>query len=166
MGEISYYCEDIFWGLLDHTSVGRCDGYGPWRCPGPGGGTAEVGRKISAGHMEGSVAQCLSEPDSTAEIVYGINGVCHQMANRILYPTCTSVWGAHGFWATFLIYGNIGPDWLIWFFRKAIYCLSERKEEVVLEFLVQAREEAEACGVDEGFCRPRASQVGRRRWQK
>ncbi|HET6879523.1 MAG TPA: hypothetical protein VFI31_05190, partial [Pirellulales bacterium] len=69
------------WG--DHVYVTSSDG-SVWPCWGRGdGGTALPG---AAGYGEQSVADCISQQFSRAGIAYGLTGVCHQIANRILFP--------------------------------------------------------------------------------
>lgn len=69
------------------------------------------------GKME--LATCISSPndkDDHAGItgMYGLHGVCHQVANRILFSTENEheapllVDGAHGFWLSYLLYGDYG----------------------------------------------------------
>ena len=43
-------------------------------------------------------------------IVYGVNGVCHQIANRILYPSSQIVSYARGYWLSVAIFGTYGTN--------------------------------------------------------
>ena len=43
-------------------------------------------------------------------IVYGVNGVCHQIANRILYPSAQIVSHARGYWLSVSIFGTYGTN--------------------------------------------------------
>lgn len=66
----------------DHTYVKDNNGH-TWRCHGDPDG----GREICRGtNTEFRQADCFSQPDSNAGIDYFVTGVCHQMANRILFP--------------------------------------------------------------------------------
>src|ERR1700738_4941091 len=69
------------WGAADHTYV-TCQGGYAW----PGWGRSAGGSTICAGAGSSANANCISQPSSTAGLVYGITGVCHQTANRILWP--------------------------------------------------------------------------------
>lgn len=67
-----------------------------------------------------SMAECIARPNittfdpgpPTARIVYGIDGVCHQIANRILAATPNAqpvtVKGAHGYTISRFVYGTYG----------------------------------------------------------
>jgi hypothetical protein len=58
------------------------------------------------------VANCLSQPNGTAEINYGVTGLCHQTANRILHPANLRVDKAQGYNHSFNVYGHYGfPPW-------------------------------------------------------
>ena len=43
-------------------------------------------------------------------IVYGVNGICHQIANRILYPSTKIVSHARGYWLSVSIFGTYGTN--------------------------------------------------------
>jgi hypothetical protein len=103
---------------LDHTYVTCNDPPKTWNCWGGNQG----GELIGCIESSSSIAECLSKPfdpiflTDTAEIIYGVTGVCHQTANRILYPNLT-VEGAGGYslsWALFNTYGQCHP-WPPWF---------------------------------------------------
>jgi len=88
----------------DHTYVTSDNPHFVWSCFGePSGGTL-----ICQGFGDSSIANCLSRPNSEAGIKYGITGVCHQAANRILYPGEVVVSFAQGYWASFYLYGTYG----------------------------------------------------------
>ncbi len=76
-------------------------------------------RLLHTGQADIRLATCISTPedkDDHAGITswYARYGVCHQVANRILFSTATEdkppllVEGAHGFWLSHLLYGNYG----------------------------------------------------------
>ena len=63
--------------LAEHTYVESSHGH-VWPC----WGRSMSGRQICVGGGNTAEADCLSQPNSQAGIVYGITGVCHQTANR------------------------------------------------------------------------------------
>ncbi len=89
----------------DHTYVLSDAGH-VWPCYGRSSG----GRAICDGLAELNDADCLSRPNSTAGIDYGFTGVCHQMANRILYPSGATVEDALGYRGSLLAWGTYGRD--------------------------------------------------------
>lgn len=102
----------------DHTYVSDDSGQS-WPCWGRSSG----GRQISTGPGSSAQANCLSQTDSHAGILYGLTGVCHQTANRILYPARVIVSEAGGYWVSTLLYGTFGtstlPSLVEWQARKA-----------------------------------------------
>jgi hypothetical protein len=91
-------------GLADHTYVECTEGKG-WGCwGGKTGGTA-----LRSAHGSTRRADAIAEPDERARIAcYAINGVCHQSANRILWPARITVRGARGYKLSEAIYGPYG----------------------------------------------------------
>lgn len=79
-------------------------------------------RPLGDGEGDAGMAQCIAEPDvstfdpgpATALIKYGIDGVCHQIANRILAATGVNgkspvtVSAAHGYWVSRFAFGEYG----------------------------------------------------------
>lgn len=66
-----------------------------------------------------TLATCISTPNDDNDHagitgIYGLHGVCHQVANRVLFSTENEhegpllVDGAHGFWLSYLLYGDYG----------------------------------------------------------
>lgn len=105
-------------GRLDHTYVTSDDNYGPWGCFGRSSG----GHSVSSGQGNSACADCLSKPSNLlatpplyAGLRYGVTGVCHQAANRILRPAGVSVAGVQGYGASVFLYGPFGrggwPEW-------------------------------------------------------
>ncbi len=97
----------------DHTYAKSDNPAFTWPC----WGRSADGREICRGNGNALVANCLSQPNSWAGIIYGVTGVCHQTANRILYPAGITVSGAGGYWLSTLAYGIYGtpvsmPEWL------------------------------------------------------
>jgi len=118
MAQLNGFAVKISWLGADHTYVASSDGY-VWPCWGRSSG----GRLISSGQGSSAQANCLSQSDSHAGIVYGVTGVCHQTANRVLWPSRTTVSDAAGYWASTLLYGVYGTMGLVqlaeWEVRKA-----------------------------------------------
>ena len=93
---------DAFYGI-DHTYVTSSDGH-IWNCWGRSSG----GQVICSGEAESEHAECLSQRKSHAGLLYGLTGVCHQTANRILFPARCIVSKATNYWLTAFIYGTYG----------------------------------------------------------
>ena len=108
----------ISWLGADHTYVTSSDGFA-WGCWGRSSG----GKTICASTGSSGKANCISQPGSTAGLIYGITGVCHQTANRILYPARAIVSDAAGYWASILLYGTYGTSLAEWEIRKS-NCIS------------------------------------------
>lgn len=112
IGELRGYALEMSVVGPDHTYVTSSNGH-VWRCWGRSSG----GTQICAGNANTDQADCLSQPNSTAGIIYGATGVCHQMANRILYPSGQTVSRARGYgyfgssymWGTYGIPKGIFP---------------------------------------------------------
>ncbi len=102
----------------DHTYVTSSDGYN-WPCWGRSAG----GRDICAGDGSSASANCFSQTDSHAGIIYALTGVCHQTANRVLYPARVVVSKAGDYWVSVLLYGTYGThnlaSWIEWEVRKS-----------------------------------------------
>jgi len=119
--------------LGDHTWVASDESGVCWNCLGGGPGyycgpnrwkaghyTPPEGHQICSGNCAVPAARCMGEPQqgsfmglpSSAGIVYAVNGVCHQIANRVLYWTGATVDAAAGYWfssMTFGIWGTTVP---------------------------------------------------------
>lgn len=76
-----------------------------------------------------ALAQCLVQPNADSQwvpaargtiFVYGRDGVCHQLANQVLYATgiggarAQTVQGARGYAASVFLYGTYGRQHLAW----------------------------------------------------
>lgn len=96
--------------IADHTYVRTADGRGVWGC----WGRSDGGREICRGTGSSKKADCLSQPWGTSGIIYGVTGVCHQTANRILSPAGALVSKAHAYWLSSAVYGTYGRDPLVW----------------------------------------------------
>jgi hypothetical protein len=88
----------------DHTYVRS--GTRAWGCFGRSTG----GDLLVRGRGSLTRADCLAGADGKAGIVYGSTGVCHQAANRILYPAQVTVCRARGFRASAFLYGVYGRE--------------------------------------------------------
>lgn len=105
----------------DHTYVTSSHGH-VWPCWGRSSG----GKLICKGIGDTDLADCLAGPDSTAGIIYGVTGVCHQTANRILYPANTTVSPADGYLGSFYAwrtYGRVSFPW-----RRLKICLASHRQ--------------------------------------
>lgn len=101
------YPTQMFLGLADHTYVECGTGAIGWGCW--GGKTG--GREIVRGTGSTNQANAIATPNERAGITcYGINGVCHQAANRILWPSRTLVSAASGYWVSSSLYGTYGRE--------------------------------------------------------
>jgi hypothetical protein len=89
------------WG--EHSYVTSSCGL-KWGCWGRDFG----GSGLSAATGDSTVADCLSQPNSQAGIIYGISGVCHQTANRILHPAKITVVGCQGYNLSVFAFGAYG----------------------------------------------------------
>ncbi|MEA2882549.1 MAG: hypothetical protein QOH32_1805 [Bradyrhizobium sp.] len=109
-----------------------------WYCWGafhPQGGTP-VNPTGYLGQQSGDLlfAQCLVQPNADSRSVaaargtiftYGVDGVCHQLANQVLYATGTggpsplTVVGSRGYMASTFIYGTYGLQHAAWATRIA-----------------------------------------------
>jgi hypothetical protein len=91
----------------DHTYV-RSDEGNVWPCWGRSAG----GRAICEAIGDLNQSDCLSQPNSQAGIVYGVTGVCHQTANRILYTAGIMVSQASGYRGSVFAWGRYGREGL------------------------------------------------------
>jgi len=85
-----------------------------WKC----GGSYQEGRLLIEGQGDALPCDCISERGQVdplglgglAGIRYGMDGVCHQATNRILYPVGLEVKQAHAYNVSFHLYGRLGTD--------------------------------------------------------
>ncbi len=98
------YPTKLVLGLADHTYV-ECSVTRGWACF--GGKTGGTALRSAVGSTKR--ANAIAEPSERAGIkCYAINGVCHQAANRILWPAKITVRGARGYKLSEAIYGPYG----------------------------------------------------------
>lgn len=105
LGTLTGHALKMIPGIAEHTYVTSSLGQ-VWACFGRSVG----GRLICASAGNTAQAECLSQPNSEAGIVYGGTGVCHQAANRILLPSGQNVSGASGYRGSFWAWGSYGRD--------------------------------------------------------
>ena len=89
--------------IVDHTYV-VVDGVHRFGCHGRFVG----GNVIARGVGNVDLGRCLAAIDGKAGIRYGLSGVCHQTANRILLPARKVVHRAIGFKGSVLVWGLFG----------------------------------------------------------
>jgi hypothetical protein len=89
----------------DHTYVRSSLGHA-WGCH----GRKDGGRAICSGLGDLDKAACLAGQDGEAFVNYGFEGVCHQMANRILLPAGLLVVDAKRYELSSAFYGAYGRD--------------------------------------------------------
>jgi hypothetical protein len=110
MATLSGYAIPLHGNLpADHTYVESDDGF-VWPCWGRSSG----GHQLCAGYGSSAVANCISLQNSQAGLLYGLTGVCHQTANRILHPATVVVSEARGYTASAFLYGAYGTDARAW----------------------------------------------------
>jgi hypothetical protein len=92
-------------GAADHTYVRCSTGGKAWSCWGDKTG----GSFLRSGMGSTNQADAIAEPNERAGVTcYLVNGVCHQSANRILFPAGIFVTGARGYGVSLAIYGPYG----------------------------------------------------------
>lgn len=123
MAILSGYSLDAFYGI-DHTYVTSSTGE-VWNCWGRSSG----GQVICSGEADSRQADCLAQKNSHAGLLYGLTGVCHQTANRILYPAHCIVSGATNYWLTAFIYGTYGLS-VVKFQARIKNCLGEQESQL------------------------------------
>lgn len=99
------YPTELFLKLADHTYVECGSGAVGWSC----WGGKSNGDAFNSGNGSTIRANAIAEPDERAGITcYLVNGVCHQAANRILYPAKKLVTGARGYGVSEALFGPYG----------------------------------------------------------
>lgn len=112
-------------GFLDHTWVETENPRDVFHCIGtlsgkPDGGEPALHGEYKANEQAYRIAvHCRGEYDSCFIHPYGIDGVCHQMANRFLYPIGRTYypneqWRPHGYIASSIAYGTWGHSFRRW----------------------------------------------------
>jgi hypothetical protein len=125
MGRLQGWTRPIVGGLgafADHTQV-NCTGVPGkvWPC----WGVPPKGAVCCAGNGSTAQADCISTPASKSGIVYAFTGVCHQTADRILFPARVIVNRARGFPVSAAIYGVYGLN--IGVVRNRIFRVTRRQ---------------------------------------
>lgn len=100
-----HYPTKLAFGAADHTYVMCSTGGRAWGCwGGKTGGTV-----LCSGPGSTNQADAIAEPNERAGVTcYLINGVCHQAANRILFPAGLFVTGARGYGLSSFLFGPYG----------------------------------------------------------
>ncbi|MGJ3702682.1 hypothetical protein [Variovorax sp. AFSI2.2] len=101
----SKYPTRLFLKAADHTYVECGAGATGWSCWGGKAG----GTPFNTGTGSTKRADAIAEPNERAGITtYLVNGVCHQAANRILFPAKIQVSNARGYFLSRSIFGSYG----------------------------------------------------------
>lgn len=99
------YPTQLFFNLADHTYVECGSGGKAWGCW--GGKTG--GRMLREGEGSTRRADAIAGYKERGGITcYLVNGVCHQAANRVLFPAAITVAGARGYSLSSLAFGVYG----------------------------------------------------------
>jgi AraC-like DNA-binding protein len=107
MGQLVAKCYPtrLFANLADHTYVQCGTGGRAWSCWGGKTGGSELRRSPGSTKRANQIA----DTDERAGITcYLVNGVCHQAANRILFPASVTVRGARGYDVSEALFGTYG----------------------------------------------------------
>lgn len=106
------YPTQMAFGLADHTYVECSTGKVRWSCWGGKTGGHEIVRGVGSTNQANAIAGTNERGGITC---YAINGVCHQAANRILWPARVLVSAARGYWVSSSLYGTYGRENLNFF---------------------------------------------------
>lgn len=99
------YATSLFANLADHTYIQCGTGAKAWGCWGGKTGGEELRRATASTRR----ADAIAAADERAGIqCYLVNGVCHQAANRILFPAGITVRGARGYDVSEALFGTYG----------------------------------------------------------
>ena len=114
MGVLQWHAKPAFFNgnrMADHTSVSCAMNPGRlWVCQ----GTPPSGPVMAAAPGSTAMADCISTPAAVlgirdlGGILYGVTGVCHQVANRILFPSGLIVNAARGYRLSSAAFGRFG----------------------------------------------------------
>jgi hypothetical protein len=107
MGTLVVMCypTKLFANLADHTYVACGTGGMAWSCWGGKTGGTELRRADGSTNRANAIA---GANERAAIKCYLINGVCHQAANRILFPASITVRGARGYDVSESLFGTYG----------------------------------------------------------
>lgn len=109
MGTLIGKAYHILGGTADHTYVECGTGKVGWSCWGGKNGGEELAGARGTGST--NQANAIAGADEKGGITcYAINGVCHQAANRILWPARVLVSAARGYWVSSSLYGTYGRE--------------------------------------------------------
>lgn len=109
MGTLIGKAYHILGGAADHTYVECGTGKVAWGCWGGKTGGEELAGARGAGST--NQANAIAGANERGGITcYAVNGVCHQAANRILWPARVLVSAARGYWVSSSLYGTYGRE--------------------------------------------------------
>lgn len=100
-----HYRSNMALRLADHTYVTCANGAKRWKCWGGSSGGAALRQGDGSTNRADAIAGHREDGGITC---YGVNGVCHQSANRILFPAQITVRGAKGYYVSETMYGTYG----------------------------------------------------------
>lgn len=121
------------WKGADHTWVTTFPAPAPcpppkdyWYCWGicHATGPGTNARLLTSGPGDLRIASCICTPNDPKAYgginLYGIEGVCHQVANRVLYASqpLQTVQGSHLYWLSHLLFGAYGTTHADWAQRR------------------------------------------------
>ena len=92
-------------GAADHTYVRCGTGGKAWSCSGRENRGERLTQQFGSTNQADAIASRTSAP---GVLCYLVNGVCHQAANRILFPAGIFVTGARGYGLSSAIFGPYG----------------------------------------------------------
>lgn len=102
---VKVYPTNLFARLADHTYVACGTGGKAWGCWGGKSGGTELRRAAGSTARANAIAGANERAGISC---YLINGVCHQAANRILFPAGILVSGARGYGLSESLFGPYG----------------------------------------------------------
>lgn len=102
---VMVYPTNLFARLADHTYVACGTGAKGWGCWGGRQGGTELRRAMGSTARADAIAGANERGGISC---YLINGVCHQAANRILFPAGITVRGARGYDVSEALFGTYG----------------------------------------------------------
>jgi hypothetical protein len=99
------YPTPLFAKLADHTYVECGTGGKAWGCWGGKSGGREIGRGAGSTRRADTIA---GKKERAGVTCYLVNGVCHQAANRVLFPAGVLVRRARGYGLSEALFGTYG----------------------------------------------------------
>lgn len=145
-------------GLADHTYVKCSTDNVAWGCFGRKTG----GLSLRQGNGSTKRADQIAGLKETGNLnCYLINGVCHQAANRILFPAGITVTGASGYSISRSMFGIYGrPNGLFGSCNSPFYRYDHVQGDLPQRITGVAESEAMTFSQETGLARPELGQVG------